>query len=594
MPASNKSRAWFFPTSPRSPYKLQGELTLLKQLEGREWNEETQIEFAHLLQSYPDFDGNISASDPAFSGRDRATRAPRLLGFVHLPNRGAGGVLRFTDVGNAFIHASDEEQILIFQRQLSKVQFTSPLHKSGGFEDMTVRPLLVMIKLLLELETMSKEEVALFAITLVDHQDFQSRLRAIKEYRNALSGMTTRDRKIYRKNFALDWVAEIYAEDIEAGNTRLREGGNDFLKTKYRTLRDYADSTIRYLRATGLFTVSPHGQRLTLLHTGIDDARFLLDNYGIGLSTFSNLEYNDYIERYLGNPSLPEIRKDNPARQVEDIARMMGQLATYDPTKANELSRNYRRATSNIEKLQVIGQMESLLGRIQIMNEARTIRADFTASLANIKTTYQEIASRQSEILDKPLMYEWNTWRAMVLINDAVNVQGHFVTDPDGNPVTTAGGGKPDILVEYSTFWLTVEVTLSSGRRQFEMEGEPISRHLGDLQKERVEGGDDRPVFGIFVAETVLDTVIGHLITLARYNNQRARGSIRIIPMRRELFELFMESVLQHPHFSHRVLRNFFEDAFSQNVLSMGELDWMNYIEAKINHFADLNEYAAA
>lgn len=594
MVATNKSRAWFFPTSPRSPYKIQGELRLLKRLEGSAWNKETQIEFAHLLQSYPDFDGNISPSDPAFSARDRATRAPRLLGFVHFPKRASGGNLRFTEVGNAFINARDEEQILIFQRQLAKVQFFSPLHKTGGFEKMSVRPLMVMIKFLLELETMSKEEVALFAATLTDHREFMNRLKAVREYRLRLKELPARERKIYRKDFALNWVAEIYSEDIDVGNTRLREGGGNFLRTKYQTLRDYADSTIRYLRSTGLFTINPHGQRLTLLHASIDDAKFLLERYGMGPSDYSCLAYDDYIEQYLGNPSLPEIRKDDPVRQAEDISRMIGHLSTYDPRNASELSQSYQQASSNLEKLQVIGQMEQQLGRIQIRNEARTIRQDFTASLKNIKSCYQEIASRQSEILDKPLMYEWNTWRAMVLINDAVNVQGNFAADPDGNPVTTAGGGKPDILVEYASFWLNVEVTLSSGVRQYEMEGEPISRHLGDLQKERVESGDTRPVFGIFVAETIPDTVIGHLITLARFINQRARGPIRIIPMKRTVFELFMESALQHPHFNHRVLKKFFDDAFSLEALRMGELDWMSYIESKIGRFADLNDYAAA
>lgn len=594
MATANKSRAWFFPTSPRSPYKLQGELRLLKQLEGKVWNKETQIEFAHLLQSYPDFDGNISPTDPAFSARDRATRAPRLLGFVHFPKRASGGSLRFTEVGNAFISASDEEQILIFQRQLAKVQFYSPLHKSGGFEEMSVRPLIVMIKFLLNLETMSKEEVALFATTLTDQRDFSDRLTAIREYRRRLKDLPVRERKVYRKDFSLNWVAEIYSEDIAAGNTRLREGGDNFLKTKYQTLRDYADSTIRYLRSTGLFTINPHGQRLTLLHASIDDAKFLLESYGMGLSTYSNLAYDEYIEQYLGNPSLPEIRKDDPVRQAEDVSRMIAQLTAYDSKSASELSRSYQRALSKLEKLQVIGQMEQQLGRLQVRNEARTIRQDFTASLHNIKSYYQEISSRQSEILDKPLMYEWNTWRAMVLINDAINVQGHFVTDPDGNPVTTAGGGKPDILVEYASFWLNVEVTLSSGLRQYEMEGEPISRHLGDLQKERIESGDARPVFGIFVAETIPDTVIGHLITLARYNNQRAKGPIRIIPMRRVAFEIFVEAALQHPHFSHRVLRGFFEETFSLEALRLGELDWMNYIESKIHRFADLSDFAAA
>ena len=150
-------------------------------------------------------------------------------------------------------------------------------------------------------------------------------------------------------------------------------------------------------------------------------------------------------------------------------------------------------------------------------------------SLEKVKQSFAEIGNKKFEVLDRPLMYEWNTWRAMVLINDVKAIQGNFVTDPDGNPVTTAGGGKPDILVEYASFWLTVEVTLSSGLRQFESEGEPVSRHLGDLQRLTVERGDERPVFCLFIAESVVETVFGHFLTLARYKNQRALGALKIV-----------------------------------------------------------------
>ena len=45
-------------------------------------------------------------------------------------------------------------------------------------------------------------------------------------------------------------------------------------------------------------------------------------------------------------------------------------------------------------------------------------------------------------------------------------------------------------------FVLVVEVTLSSGQRQYESEGAPVFRHVGKCQKEY-----DKPVFGIFIAE---------------------------------------------------------------------------------------------
>ena len=591
---TSKSRAWFFPTSPRSPYKLQGELRLLKQLDGMVWDKSSQLLFAELLKAYPDFDGSISKDDPTFSARDRATRTPRLLGFVHFPKKGIrGGKLHFTDVGNAFIQASEDEQILIFQRQLAKVQFKSPLHCSGGFEDMSVRPLMIMIKLLLELNTMSKEEVALFGVTLTDKNDFDSRLSVVKKYRADIAKQANAgEKKKFRRNFAMSWMAEIYSEDIDNGRTYLREGGDRFLATKYQTVRDYADSTIRYLRATGLFTVSPHGQRLMLLKANILDAKFLLDNYGISLSSYSDLAYDAYVATYLGNSSLPAIRKDDAQKQAQDLVRMVGLLGV---SKQQEqiYKDEYSSAVSSLDKLTLILRLERLLSSVQVKNEAMEIRSDFQQSLTNITETFGDIANKKTEILDRPLMYEWNTWRAMVLINDAKNVQGNYVADSDGNPTSTAGGKQPDIIVEYSTFWLAVEVTLQAGLKQYEAEGESVSRHVGTIQRQRIAENDKRPVFGLFVAEKIHDEVTSYLITQARYSSQVYKGPIRIIPMNRTIFEGFMKSALQYPNFSHRVLRSFFENCFTKLALDMGEHDWLSYIEAQVDQFSKLEKFAA-
>jgi uncharacterized protein YydD (DUF2326 family) len=48
---------------------------------------------------------------------------------------------------------------------------------------MNIRPLMLMIKLLLELEKMSKEEIALFALTLTDYKKFDSVVSEIKMYK---------------------------------------------------------------------------------------------------------------------------------------------------------------------------------------------------------------------------------------------------------------------------------------------------------------------------------------------------------------------------------------------------------------------------
>ena len=311
----------------------------------------------------------------------------------------------------------------------------------------------------------------------------------------------------------------------------------------------------------------------------------MLNVYGSGLSSFSLLTYERYIDEYLGNASLPAIRKDDASAQTNDLEKMLSVFALQDQKQASSISSRYKKASTHAERQQIISALEERMVELQVQSEEREIRQELAVSLEKVKQSFAEIDNKKFEVLDRPLMYEWNTWRAMVLINDVKAIQGNFVTDPDGNPVTTAGGGKPDILVEYASFWLTVEVTLSSGLRQFESEGEPVSRHLGDLQRLTVERGDERPVFCMFIAESVVETVFGHFLTLARCKNQRALGSLKIVPMRRQVFENLVEGSLKHPGFSEQVLRALLESFFSPAALQLGELDWGKLIDTGIGDF---------
>ena len=555
---------------------------MLKAFDGRIWNNTTQLEFAKSLANYEGFEGNVSKDETAFSARDRL-RGPRLMGFICTPKRGAkDGKLEFTTVGNLFLEATEEEQELILQRQIAKVQYRSHLHNNKGFEDMNVRPLMIMIKLLLEIEKMSKEEVALFALTLTYYKKFDLVVSEIKRYRELVSKKKAGiERKTFKKDYATKYVNEVYKDDIDSGRTKLREGGKDFSKTKLQTLKDYADSSIRYLRATGLFTLLPHGQTLALTKAKLDDSLFLLEKYGTSIGDKTDTDYEDYVKNYLGNPSLPVLRIDNKEDQDRDFNKMYQAVRKTDYIYADRLQEEFTQAKSSVEKINTIVRLEKKITEIQVKNEAKNIRVDFDSSLGDIKQIFEDIASRDKDIVDRPLMYEWNTWRSMVLINDALNVQGNYHADADGNPVSTASGNMPDILCEYESFWLGVEVTLQSGMKQYEAEGEPISRHIGKLQKCIVDKDDKRPVFGLFIAEKINPEVVSHLYTLASRNSQVYSGKVRILPIERHIFIKLTESALKHPNFSNKILLNFFEDVFGNQNAELGELDWFNSVQQK-------------
>lgn len=582
MAKTSRARAWFFPTSPRSPYKLQGELKLLKLLEGKPWNHATQIEFAELLKSYAGFEGHISTRDPAFSARDRVTRAPRLLGLVHLPKKGQHGLLRFTAAGNQFLELDDSMQTLFLQRQIAKIQFASPLHRTRGFEAMSIKPLGLMIEMLLALNRMSKDEIALFGLTTINAEDIPAQIAAVKAYRKRAKALKPRERKQFRHDTRREIVLQLYEADLRDGNTKLREGGKNFVLTKLRTLHDYADASVRYLRATGLFTVTPHGQFLELSKTRIEDARFLLDRYGSSSSKKSDADYDEYIQDYLGNPELPHIRHDLPSLQDTSFDSLISSLETFNSLEAARYRANFLGARTPTEKLKLLLALENELTRNRVAEEARSLRQELNVSAVEIENSYEMISSRHSEIIDRPLTYEWNTWRAMVLINDARSVIGNYSVDADGNPVSTAAGNRPDLVIEYETFHLAVEVTLSSGQKQYEMEGESVTRHVGQLQKRTSESNDSRPVYGIMIAETINETVTSHLLNVSRYPNKVYAGPVRIVPLDRREFCHLMQATLKHRHFDHRLLKTFFESIFLKSAIELDEIAWRKLIHQKI------------
>lgn len=98
----------------------------------------------------------------------------------------------------------------------------------------------------------------------------------------------------------------------------------------------------------------------------------------------------------------------------------------------------------------------------------------------DIQNVFNQIS--ENKLYDASLILEWNTWRAMTMI-DGGNIKANLNFDDFGKPLSTAQGNMADIICDYENFLLTVEVTMSSGQKQYEMESEPVSRHLGQTKR---------------------------------------------------------------------------------------------------------------
>jgi len=145
-----------------------------------------------------------------------------------------------------------------------------------------------------------------------------------------------------------------------------------------------------------------------------------------------------------------------------------------------------------------------------------------------INTTFDQILA--NSLYDTPLMLEWNTWRAMTML-DGGNIKANLKFDDFGNPMSTAQGNMADIVCDYGDFGLTVEVTMQGGQRQYEAESEPVARHLAKYKKET-----QKPTYCLFVAPKINDACKAHFYLLHKQNISFYGGTSTIVPLPLNVF----------------------------------------------------------
>jgi hypothetical protein len=185
----------------------------------------------------------------------------------------------------------------------------------------------------------------------------------------------------------------------------------------------------------------------------------------------------------------------------------------------------------------------------------------------DIIATYADIKARN--VFDAPLSMEWNTWRAFVMLDDG-EIVGNFRFDDVGRPLSTAAGNQADIVCTYQDFDILVEVTLSAGKRQYETEGEPVARHLGEHQKQ-----SSKDSYCIFIASKLNDATLSHFFMLHKYDVAYYGGRARIIPLSLQDFQIFLEQAYSYdPKPTAATIKAFVQKASDLALESSSEVEW--------------------
>ena len=185
----------------------------------------------------------------------------------------------------------------------------------------------------------------------------------------------------------------------------------------------------------------------------------------------------------------------------------------------------------------------------------------------DIQHVFKQIANK--ELYDAPLMLEWNTWRAMTML-DGGTIKANLNFDDFGKPLSTAQGNMADIVCDYGDFKVIVEVTMASGQRQYEMESEPVSRHLGKMKT-----NSDTPCYCLFVSPTINDACVAHFFGLHHINISYYGGKSVIIPLPLDVFQKMLEDSYKASYIPNPVqVKRFFEQSMQIANSGCNEMEW--------------------
>lgn len=544
------SKVIFVTTSPRTPSKMIPEIELLnRNFEGQEWNSETQISFMELLKEENFFNGE-GVNDPAFSARDRINRAPKSLGFVVL-----SPTISLTPAGLELVNSKRKDEI--FLRQLLKFQVPSPYHKpSENSAEFWVKPYLELFRLIRHFGSLKFDELMIFGLQLVDFRQFDAIVAKIDTFRTAKAQYKDNAKK-FKAEYLDAELRQIYNDDIIAGNTKTRQTNDasiaKFLKTKASNLRDYADACIRYIRATGLVNISHIGKSVSIVTEKVQEVDYFLQHTDRKPCFIDN--ESEYVT-YLGNAETPSLLTGNRTLLLHKIQTEFPHISIREETSLQELKEVFA------------DELESR--KEQIISEQITAIKDYRL-FEEINSTFDQIID--NSLYDTPLMLEWNTWRAMTML-DGGNIKANLKFDDFGNPMSTAQGNMADIVCDYGDFGLTVEVTMQGGQRQYETESEPVTRHLAKVKKET-----NKPAYCLFIAPKINDACIAHFYALHKMNISYYGGTSTIVPLPLSVFVKMLgdsHNAVYVPEPKH--IQRFFERSNELANTTTSELEWYNGI----------------
>ncbi|MAN04607.1 MAG: hypothetical protein CMI36_05320 [Owenweeksia sp.] len=416
-----------------------------------------------------------------------------------------------TPAGRKLISAGSIPEIEeIYTRQF--VCYELPNALEGSFPDGSMKPFILLLQVLLLLQQgghdgLNKFETGLFLQKFRNHTEGlpQQIVDEVLEYRRLLAACSNA------------------RESRELKHRYKEELGQEIGINPNSVVSDYSDTTFRYFSLSGLF--SRIGQTIVIRSNKLAFVEVLLQSEPTFLFSTNPASYLEAY--YKNNFPLPTDQKDFALQEVNTLKNGIRDRSNPLLAEANRLSLGSDIVDIQRVRLQLI-EYNNWEREEDFANEQQTPEA--IADILN----YLKVLNGQSipdgpEIDDRPAYLEWAVWRSFLAIDEIispVHSTRRFPVDQDFHPRNTAPGGGSDLLFEFDTYVLVVEVTLTTSHRQMAVESEPVRRHTVQYK----ELYPDKDVYCLFIAPTV-DNNVAETFRIGVWYKMDEEEFVNIVPM---------------------------------------------------------------
>lgn len=515
-------------TTVRSPFRLRDGLVALStsSLQGNLRGEEQERAFRRLLGEH----GIVElGDDDTYSVGRKWRSALNKLGFLYpevppasgIPQSEIGPIDMITPNGWRLIRADTVPAMQeCFLRALAAHYIPSALERKFDFS--VFSPLRHTLAIMLELEKQTGEsrlnfvEMAIVVQLTSSDESLADIVAKVLELRTRRLASLNK-RKFDRQEREAAAVLHGYA----AG-----------------TFNDYADTNLRYLKATGL--VQSKGRGLSLVPEKHVFVEKLIQDTGIPDSDRS------YFITLCNGANLPTDNKDSALAVLDDLLQQLEKRGIpFDATgKPTETPADIALIRHQIEGLLSERNEEEYAARQAVEWEEIAAYMELIITRKGKKTLSngEDIEVPQAEA---PAYFEWVLWRAFLAINSLANKPyeaRRFKIDQDFLPVGTAPGNGPDLIFEFHDFVIVVEVTLTDNSRQEAAEGEPVRRHVADLVSYYGEQSG-KPVYGLFIANRIDSNTAETFRIGVWFTRTDDKMRLDIIPVTLAQFKAFFEAL---------------------------------------------------